>query len=49
MNQGNIYPFAPMNYYYSNPYGQMGMNPIINPINMNAMDNQYTNDKAQKK
>jgi hypothetical protein len=51
MNQGNTHQFAPMNYYYPNPYGQMGMNPMINPMNMNmnSMDNQYTNDKVKKK
>ena len=33
MSQSNMHPYAaPFNYYYSTPYGQMGMNPM--PMNM---------------
>lgn len=39
MSQSYPYTTAPFNYYYS-PYGQMGMNPMMNP-----MDNPYTQKK----
>ena len=45
-----MYPFAaPFNYYYPQPYGQMGMNPMVTPMNMGGMETQYNYDKSQKK
>lgn len=43
-----MHPYAaPFNYYYSTPYGQMGMNPM--PMNMGGIDNQYSYDNKQQK